>query len=62
MSDSPIGLLEGLATMRSIRRYSVDPIPDDDLNTILWSATRAPSGTNRQPFRFLMLRDGPMAR
>ena len=24
-------------------------------------ATRAPSGSNRQPFRFLVLRDGPRA-
>ncbi|MEM1247912.1 MAG: nitroreductase family protein [Acidobacteriota bacterium] len=57
-----IDLLEGLATTRSIRRYRFDPIPDDDLNAILWSATRAPSGTNRQPFRFLVLRDGTKAR
>ncbi|REJ76780.1 MAG: nitroreductase [Acidobacteria bacterium] len=57
-----ISLLEGMATMRSIRRYSDEPIPEEDLNTILWHATRAPSGTNRQPFRFLVLRDGPRAR
>lgn len=60
--QSPIGLLEGLATTRSIRRYRFEPIPDEDLSTMLWSATRAPSGTNRQPFRFLVLRDGPRAR
>ena len=57
-----VDLLHGLATTRSIRRYRFDPIPDDDLNTILWSATRAPSGTNRQPFRFVVLRDGERAR
>jgi nitroreductase len=55
-------LLEGMATTRAIRRYRPDPIPDDDLGTILWHATRAPSGSNRQPFRFLVLRDGPAAR
>ena len=58
----PVGLLEGLATTRSIRRYLDEPIPERDLATILWSATRAPSGTNRQPFRFLVLRDGERAR
>lgn len=57
----PIGLLEGLATTRAIRRYTDAPIPDDDLATILWYAGRAPSGSNRQPFRFLVLRDGPNA-
>lgn len=54
-------LLTGLATTRAIRRLAPDPIPDDDLSTILWHATRAPSGTNRQPFRFVVLRDGARA-
>ncbi len=57
-----IDLLEGIATTRAIRRYTEDPIPEADLATILWHATRAPSGSNRQPFRFLVLRDGPVAR
>jgi nitroreductase len=56
-----VGLLEGLATTRAIRRYTDAPIPDEDLATILWHAGRAPSGSNRQPFRFLVLRDGPDA-
>ena len=50
-----------MATTRAIRRYRDEPIPDDDLSTILWHATRAPSGSNRQPFRFVVLRDGPKA-
>lgn len=58
---APISLLEGLATTRAIRRYTTDPIPEDHLATILWHATRAPSGSNRQPFRFLVLRDGARA-
>ncbi|MBU3688948.1 MAG: nitroreductase [Acidimicrobiales bacterium mtb01] len=57
-----VSLLDGLSTTRAIRRYTADPIPDDHLNTIIWSASRAPSGSNRQPFRFLVLRDGPKAR
>ncbi len=56
-----VDLLTGLATTRAIRRYREEPIPDADLSTILWHATRAPSGSNRQPFRFLVLRDGPGA-
>lgn len=54
-------LLTGLATTRAIRRIAPDPVPDDDLSAILWHATRAPSGTNRQPFRFLVVRDGERA-
>lgn len=54
-------LLAALATTRAIRRYRDEPVPEEDLNRILWHATRAPSGSNRQPFRFLVLRDGPAA-
>ena len=54
-------LLEGLATTRTIRRYTDEPISDADLASILWHATRAPSGSNRQPVRYLVLCDGPSA-
>ncbi len=61
MAD-PVTLLDGLATTRAIRRYTDDPVPPEDLAAILWHAGRAPSGSNRQPFRFLVLLDGPNAR
>jgi nitroreductase len=57
-----VGLLEGLTTTRTIRRYLPDPVPPEALRAILFAATRAPSGSNRQPFRFLVLVDGPQAR
>jgi nitroreductase len=57
-----VDLFEALATTRAIRRYLPEPIPDADLATILWYATRAPSGSNRQPFRFVVLRDSTVAR
>ena len=56
-----VGLLEGLTTTRAIRRYRDEPVPDEALRTILFAATRAPSGSNRQPFRFIVLTDGPNA-
>ena len=56
-----VGLLEGLATTRAIRRYRDEPVPPQVLRAILFAATRAPSGSNRQPFRFLTLTDGPNA-
>ncbi len=65
MSDGmaqDVSLLEGLATTRAIRRYTNDDIPDEDLNSIFWHASRAPSGSNRQGFRFLVLRHGERAR
>ncbi len=56
-----VGLLEGLCSTRAIRRYRDEPVPDHVLRDVLFAATRAPSGSNRQPFRFLVLRDGPKA-
>jgi nitroreductase len=60
--DAPLDLLSGIATTRAIRRYRPEPIGDEDLAAILFAATRAPTGSNRQHFRFLVLRDGPTAR
>lgn len=56
-----VDLLEGLVTTRAIRRFRPDPIPDEDLQKLFFAATRAPSGSNRQPFRFVVLRDGDRA-
>src|SRR5580700_7922840 len=56
-----VGLFEGICTTRAIRRYRPEPVPDDVLRDVLFAATRAPSGSNRQPFRFLVLTDGPKA-
>ncbi|MEQ8857984.1 MAG: nitroreductase family protein [Pseudomonadales bacterium] len=57
-----VGLLEGIASTRAIRRYRDEPIPERDLRDILFAATRGPSGSNRQPFRFVVLSNGPNAR
>jgi nitroreductase len=67
LADTPlpsdlVGLLEGMVTTRAIRRYRDEAIPPDALRAILFAATRAPSGSNRQPFRFVVLTDGPNAR
>ncbi len=56
-----VGLLEGLCTTRAIRRYRDEPVPAEALRDMVFAATRAPSGSNRQPFRFLVLTDGPKA-
>jgi len=61
LGASDVSLLEGLCSTRAIRRYSSDPVPDAALRDILFAATRAPSGSNRQPFRFVVLRDSEKA-
>lgn len=62
LQEGEVGLLEGLATTRAIRRYTAEPIPERDLRDILFAATRGPSGSNRQPFRFVVLTDSDKAR
>jgi nitroreductase len=57
-----VEFFDAITSTRAIRRYRPDPIPEDDLATMFFAATRAPSGSNRQPFRFVVLRDGPRAR
>jgi F420 biosynthesis protein FbiB-like protein len=49
--------LEAIATRRSNRRFKADPIPQDALDTILNAAIMAPSGKNRQPWRFVVVRE-----
>lgn len=56
-----VGLLEGLTSTRSIRRYSDRPVTAEQLRAVMFAATRAPTGSNRQPFRFVVLTDGPRA-
>lgn len=62
LQTGQVDLLEGLATTRAIRRYRDEPIPARDLRDILFAATRGPSGSNRQPFRFVVLTDSDKAR
>jgi nitroreductase len=61
LAPAAITMLDGIATTRAIRRYRAEPVPDDVLRDIMFAATRAPSGSNRQPFRMLVLTDGPKA-
>jgi nitroreductase len=61
VDPEPLSLLDGLATTRAIRRYTDAPVPDEALAAMLHAATRAPSGSNRQGFRFIVLRAGDPA-
>ncbi len=48
---------EVIRTRRSIRSYKPDPIPDHVLRRILEAARIAPSGSNRQPWKFIIVKD-----
>lgn len=61
VAQSAVPLIEGLTQTRAIRRYKDEAIPEEVLRDIMFVATRAPSGSNRQPFRFIVLRDSAKA-
>jgi nitroreductase len=46
---------EAIAGRRSIRRFKDEPIPDEALQAILTAGIQAPSGHNRQPWRFVVV-------
>lgn len=45
-----------ISTRRSIRKWLPDPVPDEDLLLMLDAARHAPSDTNAQPWRFVVVR------
>ena len=51
----PLG--EAIFSLRAIRRFRTDPIPDSDLRDIMEAAIRAPNGGNAQPWHFIVIKD-----
>ena len=54
---SEMALLDGINSLRSVRKFKPDPIPEDKLKTVLESASKAASGSNTQPWEFVVIRD-----
>ena len=52
-----MSLLELIFSRRSIRRYENRGVPDDVLQQILEAGRQAPSAVNRQPIRFVVVKD-----
>ena len=61
LQTSDVDLMTGIASTRAIRRYKDEPIPKRDLRDMLFAATRGPSGSNRQTFRFVVLTESEKA-
>jgi nitroreductase len=49
--------LEAILKRRSVRSYTGDPVPREDLEKIVDAARLAPSGYNRQPWEFIVVTD-----
>lgn len=50
------GLVEAIEQRRAARAFSSDPVPAETLQEILRLGTRAPSGFNLQPWRFVVVK------
>lgn len=50
-------VFEALYTTRAMRRVKEDPVPDNIIQSMIDSAIRAPSGSNRQNWKFLVVTD-----
>jgi nitroreductase len=50
-------IFEAIEKRASVRELKPADIPEADLNRILDAGRRAPSGMNRQPFEFIVIRD-----
>ena len=48
---------EVIRTRRSVRAFKRDPVPEDVMSKVLDAARIAPSGSNRQPWRFILVTD-----
>ena len=42
---------------RAVRTFSARPVTDQELRQVLQAAIHAPSGSNTQPWRFIVVRD-----
>ena len=49
--------IQAIMDRRSVRKYKKDRVKGEDLRTILEAGRQAPSGGNRQPWEFVIVKD-----
>ncbi len=62
MLDRATTFYEQLDRRRSIRDFSADPVPREFIELAIKSASTAPSGAHRQPWRFVAISDPDIKR
>jgi nitroreductase len=53
---------EALSTTRAVRRFTDEPITDEDILACIAAAVQAPSGGNIQPWQFVVVTDAAIRR
>lgn len=54
--------LETIRVRRTVRDFSNEPVPDEVIDAAIEAASLAPSGANRQPWKFVVVRDAVLKR
>jgi nitroreductase len=62
MQHETMSLFDAIHSQRAIRHFSEQPVSDEAIETILHATICAPSGGNRQPWRFVVMRDAEIKR
>lgn len=50
-------IMDAILKRRSIRQYTGEPVSEEQIRHIIRAASHAPSAHNRQPWRFVVVRD-----
>lgn len=50
-------VIDTILSRRSIRKFTEEPVKDEDTGIILEAARRAPSGLNNQPWKFIVVKN-----
>jgi nitroreductase len=53
--SDPMNAIDAIMTTRAIRRYTAEPVSDQDVQTCLRAAQQAPSGGNVQPWQYVVV-------
>lgn len=60
MSWIGLNVKEAIETRRSIRKFKEGRITEEQLQTIMKAAQIAPSASNRQPYKFIIVKDNEL--
>lgn len=60
MTPNGPAMLEWLRTRRSVRAFTSEPVSREVMDRVMAAAITAPSSTNRQPWRFTVVRSAAM--
>jgi nitroreductase len=53
-------MIDWIKARRSIRKYTAQPVSDEQIGTLLEAAMAAPSGSNIKPWEFVVIRDATL--